>query len=93
MLKGVDLETVEMDGDALKDEAAVVAPVKELYPLAFGKTTTEGAPPTNPPSSGTKTGLDAFKAMTLTKRMEFAKEHPKEAAEYIQNMKDTQKKG
>jgi len=87
MLKGVDLETVEMDGDALKDEAAVVAPVKELYPQAFGKTTTEGAPPINPPGGGTKTGKEAFEAMTLSQRFAFAKEHPKEAAEY------TQKKG
>jgi myosin heavy subunit len=87
MLKGIDLETVDMDGDVLKDETAVVTPVKELYPQAFGKTTTEGAPPVNPPPGGAKTGKDAFEAMTLSQRFAFAKEHPKEAAEY------TQKKG
>lgn len=41
----VDLETLEMDGDAVKDPDKLVSPLKNSYSGCFADIKTEGAPP------------------------------------------------
>lgn len=50
LLSTVDLNKVEMDGDALKDADAVLSPIKEAHAGLFGTVETGGTPPANPPS-------------------------------------------
>ena len=46
----VDMDKVEMDGDRVKDPAALTDPLKASYGGCFGTTTTAGIPPVNPPT-------------------------------------------
>lgn len=52
LLRGIDLDAVEVEGGALKDAAAVVDPVKAQYSGVFGVVTPSGVPPVNPPGGG-----------------------------------------
>lgn len=49
LLNTVALDTVETDGDKLKDAEAVLKPIKESHAGLFGKTEHVGTPPVNPP--------------------------------------------
>lgn len=49
LMKGIDLDSVELDGDKLKDAEAVTKPIIEQYSGFFGTDTTKGTQPTNPP--------------------------------------------
>lgn len=51
----VELDKVEMDGDAVKDEASFVAPFKASYAGCFADEHTGGTPPLNPPGGENKT--------------------------------------
>lgn len=48
----VDLDKVEMDGDAVKDEASFVAPFKASYAGCFASESEQGTKLQNPPSGG-----------------------------------------
>lgn len=54
MLGTVDLEKVELNGDALKDAEAVLKPIKEAHGGLFGEVKPNGTPPVNPPSGAKK---------------------------------------
>lgn len=54
LLGKVDLSKVEMDGDKVKDPAALVEPLKSSYAGCFGVVDDKGTPPSNPPSGGGK---------------------------------------
>lgn len=54
LLGKVDLSKVEMDGDKVKDPAALVEPLKSSYAGCFGVVDDNGTPPSNPPSGGGK---------------------------------------
>jgi hypothetical protein len=54
LLGNVDLSKVEMDGDKVKDPAALVGPLKSSYAGCFGVVDDKGTPPSNPPSGGGK---------------------------------------
>lgn len=54
LLGKVDLSKVEMDGDKVKDPAALVDPLKSSYAGCFGVVDDKGTPPSNPPSGGGK---------------------------------------
>lgn len=47
-----DLTGAEMDGDKLKDAAALIDPLKASYGGCFATTTTQGTAPVNPPTNG-----------------------------------------
>lgn len=48
----VELDKVEMDGDAVKDEASFVAPFKASYAGCFASESEQGTKLQNPPSGG-----------------------------------------
>lgn len=48
----VELDKVEMDGDAVKDEASFVAPFKAAYAGCFASESEQGTKLQNPPSGG-----------------------------------------
>lgn len=48
----VDLDKVELDGDKLKNEAALLDPLKSKYAGCFGHVDDKGTPPSTPPSQG-----------------------------------------
>ena len=50
LLRAVDLDAVEMDGDKLKDSAAVIDPFKQSHGSCFAVTQTQGVPTVNPPA-------------------------------------------
>ena len=54
LLRAVDMEQVELDGDKIKDATALIDPLRQTYGGCFATTTTQGTPPTDPPSSGAK---------------------------------------
>lgn len=51
LARTVDPATVEMDGDKIKDAAALIDPLKASYGGCFAVTQTQGVPPVNPPTS------------------------------------------
>lgn len=71
MLGTVDLSTVEMDGEKLKDEKAVLKPIREAHAGLFGTVKNQGTPPTNPPiggGSGAKTRNEIMQIKDTTER-------------------------
>ncbi len=54
LLNTVALDTVETDGDKLKDAETVLKPIREAHAGLFGKTEIVGTPPTNPPGGNGK---------------------------------------
>ena len=52
LMSKVDLAKVEMDGDAIKDVAALIDPLTAGYGDCFATTITTGTPPATPPSGG-----------------------------------------
>ncbi len=50
----VDLGKVELDGDKVKDTAALIDPLKASYGGCFGTVSDTGTPPASPPSGGGK---------------------------------------
>lgn len=60
LLKTINLDAVEIDGDKLKDEEAILTPVKTNYADFFGKPAEKGQESTTPPSSGKKEPEDLF---------------------------------
>lgn len=52
LISKIDLDSVEMDGDNVKDSEKWVAPIKEKYSSLFAETTEKGTPPTTPPTNG-----------------------------------------
>lgn len=54
LLGKVDLSKVELDGDSVKDSAALIDPLKASYAGCFGTVTDKGTPPANPPAGGAK---------------------------------------
>lgn len=52
LLGKVDFDKVELDGDAVKDSAALIDPLKASYAGCFGTVTEKGTPPATPPSGG-----------------------------------------
>lgn len=56
----VDLDKVEMDGDAVKDSAALVDPLKTSYAGCFGTPGSSPVPPADPPTGGKQTPEDPF---------------------------------
>lgn len=48
----VDVNSVEFDGDAIKDTEALINPLKQSYSSLFGTVKTEGTPKTEPPTNG-----------------------------------------
>lgn len=52
MLNAVPLDTVELDGENLKDADSVINPVKQTYAGLFGTTGTQGTKPVEPPTGG-----------------------------------------
>jgi len=55
LLGKVDLAKVEMEGEAVKDAAALVDPLKAAYAGCFAQENTGGTPPLEPPAGGNKT--------------------------------------
>lgn len=55
LLGKVDLSKVEMEGEAIKDAAALVDPLKTSYSGCFAQELTGGTPPIDPPAGGNKT--------------------------------------
>jgi hypothetical protein len=82
MLKEIDLSTVELDGNTVKNADKVIEPIKTAYAGLFGTQQQQGVPPATPPK-GTPTSKEAFLALSMVDRMRFANEHPSEAAEYL----------
>lgn len=72
MLGTVDLEKVELNGDALKDAEAVLKPIKEAHGGLFGEVKLNGTPPINPPG-GTKKDP---KEMNFNEYKEWRKANP-----------------
>lgn len=72
MLGTVDLEKVELNGDALKDAEAVLKPIKEAHGGLFGEVKPNGTPPINPPG-GTKKDP---KEMNFNEYKEWRKANP-----------------
>ena len=54
LLGKVDLSKVELDGDAVKDTASLIDPLKASYAGCFGTVSDKGTPPANPPAGGGK---------------------------------------
>lgn len=54
LLGKVDLDKVELDGESVKDSAALINPLKASYAGCFGTVTDKGTPPATPPSGGAK---------------------------------------
>lgn len=52
LLGKVDLDKVTLDGDGVKDPDALIKPLKESFADCFATTSTQGTPPSNPPSGG-----------------------------------------
>lgn len=52
LLAKIDLDKVEMDGDAIKEPDNLIAPLKGSYGVCFGSVEDKGTPPNNPPSGG-----------------------------------------
>ena len=50
----IDLSTVEMDGENVKDAESFVAPIKTQYADCFGTVSDNGVDTNNPPSGGRK---------------------------------------
>nr|MBR4281670.1 hypothetical protein [Clostridia bacterium] len=64
----VDLDKVEMDGDKVKDTAALVDPLKASYAGCFGTVEEKGTDKTSPPSGGGKSYTAAeIRSMPLEK--------------------------
>ena len=49
LLQGINLATVELDGETVKNAEAVIAPLKESYADCFSTLQTQGTPPLDPP--------------------------------------------
>lgn len=54
LLRAVDLDKVELDGDSVKDADALIAPLKASYGGCFAVMETKGVPPVNPPAGAPK---------------------------------------
>lgn len=54
LLGKVDMDKVELDGDKVKDEAALLDPLKNKYAGCFGEVSDKGTDPMNPPGNGGK---------------------------------------
>lgn len=52
LLPRVDLASVEMEGDAVKNADGFIAPLKTSFAECFGRIETGGLPPTDPPGGG-----------------------------------------
>jgi hypothetical protein len=74
------MKALEMDGEKIKDTAALDALVSGALAKLVTTTTQTGANTQNPPENNA--GKAAFDAMTLTEKMRFANEHPSEYATY-----------
>lgn len=61
----VDLDQIEMDGDALKDADGFVKTMREGYSDCFGTVETSGAGSSNPPSGGMTSGTGQTKEEIL----------------------------
>ena len=72
MLGTVDLDKVELDGEALKDAEAVLKPIKEAHAALFGTVQNQGTPPLTPPSGAQKDP----KEMNFTEYKEWRKANP-----------------
>lgn len=64
LLKAVDLSAVELDGDRLKDAAALIAPLKASYGGCFAVTATHGTPPIDPPVGGQRLTREQVSGMS-----------------------------
>ena len=77
----IQLDSVEMEGDAIKGGADIITNSKASYGDLFGKEGKEGLPPTNPLNNGGGAmTLDSFRKLPLNEQMAFANEHPHEYA-------------
>lgn len=56
LLGKVDLAKVELDGDAVRDAAGLVDPLKTAYAGCFASVSEQGTTPQNPPSGGAPAG-------------------------------------
>lgn len=72
MLGTIDLEKVELNGDALKDADAVLKPIKEAHSGLFGEVKPNGTPPINPPGGMKKDP----KEMNFNEYKEWRKANP-----------------
>ena len=52
LMSKIDLGKVEIEGDGVKDVAALIDPLKSSYGDCFATIITTGTPPANPPSGG-----------------------------------------
>lgn len=83
MLGTVNLDDVELDGEALKDVEAVLKPIREAHAGLFGTVQNQGTPPLNPPAGDGKMTRESFEKLPLSKRMEYINAHPEQQKELI----------
>lgn len=83
ILRIADLEAVEFDeGGAVKDSAKLVESTKTQWADFIPVSGEKRDNPDNPPEKA-PTGKEAFEAMTLSQRMQYANAHPDEVAAYL----------
>lgn len=72
---------LELDGETIKDTAALDALVNGAFAKLVTTTIVKGATTPNPPANDG--GKATFDAMPLSEKMRYANEHPAEAAEWL----------
>lgn len=60
LLGKVDMTSVELDGDSVRDPDSLVNPLRSSYAGCFGTVEDKGTDKTDPPSGGSKTEKDPF---------------------------------
>lgn len=80
---GSEIDALELEDGKIKDASTLEALVKGDFSGLVGQTRTEGAPTATPPAN--IGGKAAFDAMSLSEKMQYANEHPREAAEWLKN--------
>jgi len=73
MLKEIDLSTVELDGNTVKNADKVIEPIKAAYAGLFGTQQQQGVPPATPPKGNAPdydklSDEDYYKAVTSKKK-------------------------
>lgn len=77
----IDLSTVEMDGENVKDADSFIAPIKTQYADCFGTVSDNGVDASNPPSAGRKgnggkTREEIMKISDYNERLKAIEENP-----------------
>lgn len=83
LLGAVDLDSVEVENDALKDSEAVLTPIRNAHGGLFGENYKKGTPPTNPPKGDNTMTRENFGKLSLMKQMEYINAHPEQQKELI----------